>query len=211
MALITCQCQVRRSGQEASDVHRRMARHCPPLGGTSPCCAVLAAEWALVRPGIGSSEIRRLGRIDAASGAVAALVHRRRRSDARVFGARTLVSRSRSTPRTRCRSLVQDSAPSPPSDCSRSAPSIRSRGVGDTEPSPATTRRPRRSTRSSRPDVASGDHPPATRGLRRHPRPRRAHRARHRPVSRPPIDGQAWQDRIGWRVPSDSTRRKRCA
>ena len=36
--------------------------------------AVLVAEWAIVRPGMQAGDIRRLGRIDAAYGAVAALV-----------------------------------------------------------------------------------------------------------------------------------------
>ena len=36
--------------------------------------AVLAAEWALVRPGLSAAEIRRLVRIDSAYGALAAVV-----------------------------------------------------------------------------------------------------------------------------------------
>lgn len=42
--------------------------------GVFGIAAVLAAEWALVRPGIRTAEIQRLGRVDAAYGALAGLV-----------------------------------------------------------------------------------------------------------------------------------------
>jgi putative membrane protein len=53
-----------------TDAWLAIAHHLAVFG----LAAVLAAEWGLVRPGMAAADIRRLGRIDGAYGAVAGVV-----------------------------------------------------------------------------------------------------------------------------------------